>query len=141
LIAQGIDGAYYVPPDYVDSLLSILRDTGTKLLHKAEAAAAKQGQAVTTAIIENLGATVAYAILRHARKVHADLIVMGTHGRRGLKRVVMGSDAEAVLRESRVPVLLVRVEAQPTPRVVNRNRTSRSSARTTTDVVRTSPTP
>jgi hypothetical protein len=36
------------------------------------------------------------------------VIVIGTHGRRGLSRVLMGSDAEAVVRESPVPVLLVR---------------------------------
>ena len=34
--------------------------------------------------------------------------MLGTHGRRGLRRVLMGSDAEAVLREARMPVLLVR---------------------------------
>jgi nucleotide-binding universal stress UspA family protein len=38
----------------------------------------------------------------------ADLIVMGTHGRRGLKRLALGSDAELVLRLSSTPVLLVR---------------------------------
>ncbi|MCB9682361.1 MAG: universal stress protein [Alphaproteobacteria bacterium] len=39
----------------------------------------------------------------------ADLIVMGTHGRRGLARVLLGSVAEQVLRRARVPVLVVRV--------------------------------
>ena len=38
----------------------------------------------------------------------ADAIVLGTHGRGGLSRVVMGSDAEMVLRETPVPVLLLR---------------------------------
>jgi nucleotide-binding universal stress UspA family protein len=38
----------------------------------------------------------------------ADLIVLGTHGRRGLKRLAMGSDAELVLRMSPLPVLMVR---------------------------------
>ena len=36
------------------------------------------------------------------------MIVMGTHGRRGLSRLVLGSDAEGVLREATVPVLLLR---------------------------------
>ena len=45
------------------------------------------------------------------REKGADMIVMGTHGRRGLDRLLMGSDAEMVLRNSRVPVLMVR-EAQ-----------------------------
>jgi nucleotide-binding universal stress UspA family protein len=51
-------------------------------------------------------------IVQEARAVEAGLIVMGTHGRRGLRRVALGSDAELVLRESPVPVLLVR-EPEP----------------------------
>jgi len=39
---------------------------------------------------------------------HYDLVVMGTHGRRGFNRLAMGSDAELVTREAPVPVLLVR---------------------------------
>ncbi len=52
-------------------------------------------------------------ILRAARDVHADLIVMGTHGRTCLSRLLMGSVAEQVLRSSDGPVLTVRVS--PTP--------------------------
>lgn len=50
----------------------------------------------------------AYEVLRYAERVGADLIVMGTHGRRGFQRFFMGSVAEIVLRESPVPVLIVR---------------------------------
>jgi len=39
------------------------------------------------------------------------LIVIGTHGRRGVRRALLGSDAESVVRESTLPVLLVRAEA------------------------------
>ena len=46
--------------------------------------------------------------MREARKLRADLIVLGTHGRRGLRRLVLGSDAEQVVRTASVPVLLVR---------------------------------
>ena len=49
-------------------------------------------------------------ILEIAREVGADMIVMGTHGRRGLTRLLMGSDAEMVLRNSPVPVLMVKSE-------------------------------
>ena len=52
-------------------------------------------------------------ILEEARAANAELIVMGTHGRDGLPRVLLGSDAEFVLRESPVPVLLVRGPARP----------------------------
>ena len=44
----------------------------------------------------------------HAKQCKADLIVMGTHGRRGLSRLALGSDAELVVRSSPIPVLLVR---------------------------------
>jgi len=43
-----------------------------------------------------------------ARKLPADLVVMSTHGRRGVKRLLLGSVAEAVVRCSPCPVLLVR---------------------------------
>jgi nucleotide-binding universal stress UspA family protein len=48
------------------------------------------------------------AIDQTAEKVGADLIVMGTHGRRGMKRLVLGSVAEHVARVARCPVMLVR---------------------------------
>src|SRR5262245_41895753 len=52
---------------------------------------------------------VAAAIIDATRKSQIDLIVMATHGRSGLQRVVYGSVAEQVLRGSTTPVLLVRV--------------------------------
>ena len=52
-------------------------------------------------------------ILKAAGDLPADLIVMGTHGRRGLSRMVLGSVAEAVMRKAASPVLTVRV-ARPT---------------------------
>jgi nucleotide-binding universal stress UspA family protein len=53
------------------------------------------------------------AILQAARAVRADLIVIGTHGRRGLTRVLLGSVAEDILRRAPCPVLAVRQETQP----------------------------
>jgi universal stress protein A len=49
------------------------------------------------------------AILATSRKSGADLIVMGTHGRTGLSRLLLGSVAEAVLRRSSCPVLTIRI--------------------------------
>ena len=54
------------------------------------------------------GGRVADTILREIKNTGCDLVVIGTHGRRGLRRALLGSDAESVLRESPVPVLLVR---------------------------------
>jgi nucleotide-binding universal stress UspA family protein len=50
------------------------------------------------------------AILKAAEDTHADLIVIGTHGRRGLSRMVLGSVAEDVMRRAQCPVLAVRGE-------------------------------
>jgi len=102
----------YIPADYVDKLLDDLRSNGRKVLAKAKAFAGAAGVDVKPLLVESKGGTIADAILRQARKLRADTIVLGTHGRRGLRRALMGSDAEAVLRDSRVPVLLVRALAR-----------------------------
>jgi len=47
-------------------------------------------------------------IVEYAREIHADLIVVATHGRAGVSRVIMGSVAEHVVRTARCPVLVVR---------------------------------
>jgi len=52
-------------------------------------------------------------VIDAATAMKADLIVMGTHGRRGLQRALLGSVAEKVVRMSRVPVLTVRAEGAP----------------------------
>jgi nucleotide-binding universal stress UspA family protein len=98
----GMDG-----PAPVD-LVPALREGGKKILARARAMAEKAGVKPTLAMRETIGGPAADAIVREARKQGADLIVLGTHGRRGVRRLVLGSDAEQVVRTSRVPVLLVR---------------------------------
>lgn len=98
----------YLPASYVDTLYDSLRKNGETILGKARAAARAAGVEITPVLAESRGQTVAQAILRQARRSRADVIVLGTHGRRGLARILMGSDAEAVLREAPVPVVLVR---------------------------------
>lgn len=51
----------------------------------------------------------AEVILRFAQEQHCDFLVMGTHGRTGLGRLLMGSVAEKVLRDAPCPVLIVKV--------------------------------
>ena len=89
-------------------LVPALREGGRRILAKAKALADKEGIRAKTLMRETLGGPAAETIVRDARKQRADLIVLGTHGRRGLRRLVLGSDAEAVVRTSPVPVLLVR---------------------------------
>jgi nucleotide-binding universal stress UspA family protein len=50
----------------------------------------------------------ALAIVDYAKELHADLIVIGTHGRTGVSRLLMGSVAEHVVRTAPCPVLVVR---------------------------------
>ena len=84
------------------------RAEGKRVLAKAAAAAEKAGVRVATTQVESRGRPASDVILRDAKRSKCDLIVMGTHGRRGLNRLLLGSDAERVLRESPVPVLLTR---------------------------------
>lgn len=88
--------------------LQRLRQRGQALLDQAGEHAAAAG-VDTEPLLQEVGAqTVGDAIVQQVRACRCDLIVMGTHGRRGLQRLAMGSDAELVLRTSPVPVLLVR---------------------------------
>ena len=88
-------------------VLPALREGGNRVLDKAQALALKQGVKAKTSLREMLSGAAADPIVREARKVGADLIVLGTHGRRGVRRMVLGSDAEQVVRTASVPVLLV----------------------------------
>jgi nucleotide-binding universal stress UspA family protein len=89
-------------------IVPTLRDAGKRVLAKAAAVADKQGVKAKTVMRETVGGSAADAIVREAKKQRADLIVLGTHGRRGVRRLVLGSDAEQVVRTSPVPVLLVK---------------------------------
>jgi nucleotide-binding universal stress UspA family protein len=96
-------------------VIAALREGGMQLIEQAKALAASDGVQAQGVVVETLGQRVADKILREARDRHADIIVMGTHGRRGFRHLVLGSDAEAVLHEARTPVLLVRPDTAETP--------------------------
>ena len=74
--------------------------------------ARRSGVTAETAVVESRGRHVSDVILAETQKWRADVIVMGTHGRRGLNRLLLGSDAEGVLREAAVPVLLCEAKKQ-----------------------------
>ncbi|MBW8831083.1 MAG: universal stress protein [Burkholderiales bacterium] len=94
-----------LPPD---KLLEDWRAAGDRLVSAAVERARSKGVAAVGAVRCDPGLRVCDAILQEAKNTDASLIVMGTHGRRGLKRLALGSDAELVLRGSAVPVLLIR---------------------------------
>lgn len=85
-----------------------LRQYADTLLAKARQTAVEHGVEADTIVREKVGGRPADAIVDEAGKQRCNLIVMGTHGRRGLRRMVLGSDAAAVVAASPVPVLLVR---------------------------------
>jgi len=91
-----------------DELLGALRNTGQAVLGKGEQQALDRGVQVDTVLRETTDRRVASAIVDEAKQADCDLIVMGTHGRRGFSHLVLGSDAELVIKTSPVPVLLVR---------------------------------
>lgn len=99
----------------IATLIDSLKAAGRIALKEAATAAARSSTAAETVMAEAHFRPVSDAILEHAKKWRADLIVMGTHGRRGLNRLLLGSDAERVLREATVPVLLVRDVHSKTP--------------------------
>jgi nucleotide-binding universal stress UspA family protein len=85
-----------------------LRGYGNTVLKAASALAAERGVKVEMETRDAMGPRPAKIITDEATSAHCDLIVMGTHGRRGVSRVLLGSDAALVLQHSPVPVLLVR---------------------------------
>ncbi len=86
---------------------------GENVLAQGRAIAAEGDIPCETVLREVTSQRACDAIVEEATKLSCDLIVRGTHGRRGFNRWAMGSDAELVVRESKVPVLLVRLEASP----------------------------
>lgn len=91
----------------VAPMLEALRQTGRTTLEAIADKAKKAGVHPETCMVENLGERVADSIVGKARRWDADLIVMGTHGRHGVSRVLIGSVAEKIVRTSAVPVLTV----------------------------------
>jgi len=117
VVTQNMYGAMYTPATYVDEYLNALREGGKVILAKAEAKAYKREVKTDVVLVETLGHRVADVIIQQAKKWRADLIVLGTHGRRGLTRLVMGSDAEGIVRSTHVPVLLIRSPDEARPRI------------------------
>jgi nucleotide-binding universal stress UspA family protein len=91
-----------------EEILDRLRRESDTLLAKARSAAQEASVSVQTQRLEAGQMTTSDVILDEAANAHCDLIVMGTHGRRGMNRLAMGSTAEAVARRSTVPLLMAR---------------------------------
>lgn len=93
------------PSPAMDLVILDMESAATRIVDDAIARARRAG--VIASGWTHFG-TPAYELLQYVQRCRADLIVMGTHGRKGLSHLLMGSVAEEVLRHSPVPVLIVR---------------------------------
>jgi nucleotide-binding universal stress UspA family protein len=91
------------------TVIESFRETGRKIEAAALKSARDAGVEAESALLELSGAgRVAELIVEDAKEWGADLVVVGTHGRRGFAHLVLGSVAEGVSRAASTPVLLVR---------------------------------
>jgi nucleotide-binding universal stress UspA family protein len=93
--------------DY-EAFLKAVREGGRQVLDGVQAQVRAEGLTAESELLETIGGRAADLIVDAATMWGADLIVMGTHGRKGMGRFLMGSDAELVLRSSAIPVLMIR---------------------------------
>jgi nucleotide-binding universal stress UspA family protein len=109
--ALSMAGAYPFDPT---PLWEALREDGRKALTTAEATARSAGVDAETALLEDREPPerVASILAKDAQKWDADLIVLGTHGRRGFDRLFLGSVAQSLVRMAPTPVLLVRAKTK-----------------------------
>lgn len=104
-----LDTEGYAYIDYA-TLREAVRHTGERVLAQAAEKTRHSGATAEIALLEAGGGRVADVVASEAQNWPADLIVIGTHGRTGLSRLLLGSVAEGVARGASVPVLLVRGE-------------------------------
>jgi len=109
--------------DAAANMIPLMREGGQKTLVTARTQVEAAGIGVDTVLRDGFRARVCDLVIDEATAWSADLIVIGTHGRRGAARWLLGSDAERILRMSPVPVLLVRARQAPaTPAAASSSR-------------------
>ncbi len=98
---------------FADQLADAQRKEADRLIEAAMGQAKQLGVQADFGTVEMSSGRPADEITLEAGRANPDLIVIGTHGRRGLRRAVLGSDAESVARQATVPVLLVPLRHAP----------------------------
>jgi nucleotide-binding universal stress UspA family protein len=93
--------------DYA-ALREIATKGGEQILSRGKEMAQQAGVAAETALLESGGDRNENVIVSDAKQWLAELIVIGTHGRSGISRLLFGSVAEGVVRGATIPVLLIR---------------------------------
>ena len=89
-------------------VFTMLKEAGQTVLEQARLAVHAAGIPVEAAIFDSFSGRLCDRVAEQVLEWGADVIVLGTHGRRGVGRMLMGSDAEQIVRTATVPVLLVR---------------------------------
>ena len=102
--------AYMSGYEYAADLFAMARDYGQKILDQALQIAKSAGVEADIKLIDLPAQRLGETVATEAREWGADLIVLGTHGRKGIGRVFLGSGAEQIIRLSPVPTLVVRGE-------------------------------
>lgn len=86
-------------------------ERGSRVLEDAEAIAKAAGVRVEKRLVDMPAQRLGETVAENAKEWKADLVVIGSHGRRGVGRLLLGSGAEQIMRLAPVPVLCVRREA------------------------------
>lgn len=89
-------------------LFRVMREAGARILQEGAAAAQAAGVESETVLFDKFGERLGETLADAAKAWSADLMVVGTHGRRGWSRILMGSGAEQIIRLAPVPVLVIR---------------------------------
>ena len=110
-LMHAVDELVYVGVyEYSPNLMDVVREAAQKVLADALDIAKSAGIEADTRLVDEPGQRLGDTVAREATQWGADLIVLGTHGRRGFSRIVLGSGAEQVIRGAPVPVLIIRGE-------------------------------
>lgn len=98
--------AEYITAQQTNDLIERARKSLEKDLADAKAKFLELGVEVETQLLE--GQSISAEIVKASQTSNADLIVIGSHGRTGIKKLLLGSVAQSVLAEATAPVLIVR---------------------------------
>lgn len=100
---------------YVNDVLPLMRTAGEKLLAHDLRKVLEKGVDADSVLVDESPGRICDHVAEQARRTLADLIVVGSHGRHGLGRLLLGSDAEQIVRHAPVPVLVVRLPKARAP--------------------------
>lgn len=106
IVAPGAEIMMVDTSSIIEDLETAKAESAKKILADADAVAAEAGTSIAGMHIANSPA--AEGILHAGKEIGADLVVMGSHGRRGLGRLLLGSQTAEVLAHADIPVLVIK---------------------------------